>query len=312
MKISVLVPVYNVEQYLKKCIESILAQSFQDFEIILVDDGSKDSSSAICDEYAGKDGRITVIHKDNGGLSDARNTGIKIAGGDFIFFLDSDDFIDPDTLESLWGAVAPSVDIVIGGYKKIYGSYMETAQCDGIEPGRIYTPEEYFASARIDVVVWGNLYRRSYLIEKDIQFRVGFIHEDNEIFSRLFLQAGGITGVRGTFYNYVVREGSLSTSKMTPEREKCLMTAFEDWLEKFSTVKSETARKALLNYLITTYLNMCHDYRLKGWRVKGLDLKFVLDHTERPIIKLKALWFTVWPSTYFMVRVTRKPEQIPL
>ena len=95
-KVSVIIPVYNVEQYLNRCIDSVLNQTYKDFEIILVDDGSTDKSGEICDVYAEKDSRITVIHKENGGLSDARNFGIDAARGDFLTFLDSDDYFHPE------------------------------------------------------------------------------------------------------------------------------------------------------------------------------------------------------------------------
>ena len=99
--ISVIVPVYRVEKYIRRCVDSILAQSFRDYELILVDDGSPDYSGAICDEYATRDPRIRVIHKENGGLSSARNVGIDAASGEYLFFMDSDDIIHPDTLRIL-------------------------------------------------------------------------------------------------------------------------------------------------------------------------------------------------------------------
>ena len=100
--VSVIIPIYNVERYLRDCIESVLAQSFSDIEVILVDDGSPDNCGAICDEYAGKDNRITVIHKKNGGLSDARNAGLDIARGKYILFVDSDDMIKKETVSHLY------------------------------------------------------------------------------------------------------------------------------------------------------------------------------------------------------------------
>ena len=103
--ISVIVPVYNIEAYLRKCIDSILAQTYTNLEIILVDDGSTDNSGEICNEYAAKDARIRVIHKGNGGLSSARNTGIDIATGKYIGFVDSDDYLAPDMYEKLLGAI---------------------------------------------------------------------------------------------------------------------------------------------------------------------------------------------------------------
>ena len=100
-KVSIIIPIYNVEKYLKCCLDSILVQTFQDWEAIFVDDGSKDSSGIICDEYAAKDARVRVIHKENGGLSSARNAGLAIASGDWIMHLDGDDWIEPDMLERL-------------------------------------------------------------------------------------------------------------------------------------------------------------------------------------------------------------------
>ena len=99
--VSVIVPVYNVEAYLGRCVDSILAQTYRNLEVILVDDGTKDNCDRICDDYAAGDPRIRVIHKENGGLSSARNAGIDIARGDFLEFVDSDDWIEPDAVESL-------------------------------------------------------------------------------------------------------------------------------------------------------------------------------------------------------------------
>ena len=124
MLISVIVPVYKVEEYIYRCVDSILAQSFKDFELILVDDGSPDNCGKICDEYAQKDKRITVIHKENGGLSDARNTGIDWAlkNSNWITFIDSDDWVHTDYLKNLYNAVKENnVDISVCGYVNTTG-----------------------------------------------------------------------------------------------------------------------------------------------------------------------------------------------
>ena len=312
MMVSIIIPVYNVKPYLKRCVESVLNQSYTDFESILVDDGSTDGSSVICDEYLERDPRIRVIHKENGGLSDARNAGIKAAVGEYILFVDSDDFLNTDALDTLTKEIRPGVDIITGGYKKIIGSQMVLFTCDGIEPGKAYTPYDYLKRVRIDVVACGNLYRRRYILDKKLFFRKGFIHEDNELFPRLYLNADRIVGTSGTHYNYVVRDGSIQTGTMSSVRKKYLKVIFSDWLKKFSEVSDREAQKALFNYMITTYLNISHDYRLKGWWVKNLDLRFVLKHTERPIIKLKAILLTFCPDIYFRLRVVRKPEMLPL
>ena len=112
-KISVIVPVYKVEKYLKRCVESIVQQTYQNIEIILVDDGSPDRCPEMCDEYARRDARIKVIHKSNGGLSDARNVGLRIATGEFILYVDSDDYIELDACERLLKGMKKGVDLVV-------------------------------------------------------------------------------------------------------------------------------------------------------------------------------------------------------
>ena len=115
-KISIIVPIYKTEQYLPRCIGSILSQSFADFELLLVDDGSKDRSGAICDEYAQKDARIRVYHKENGGVSTARNMGLAEAKGEWVYFVDSDDIVLPDALETFVGQIESNIDFVMAGF----------------------------------------------------------------------------------------------------------------------------------------------------------------------------------------------------
>ena len=122
-KVSIIVPVYNIENYIRVCVESILAQTYESFELILVDDGSKDNSGILCDEYAAIDSRVKVIHKENGGVSSARNTGLQQAKGKWIMYVDGDDWIEPDMIESLIEtAKATEADLVFGDYMK-YGPY---------------------------------------------------------------------------------------------------------------------------------------------------------------------------------------------
>ena len=120
-EISIIVPVYQVEKYIRQCIESILAQTFTDFELILVDDGSKDNSGKICDEYAEKDKRIRVIHKENDGLSDARNKGLDNASGNYFMFVDGDDYISPNMAECLYKKISEAkADIAACNYRYIF------------------------------------------------------------------------------------------------------------------------------------------------------------------------------------------------
>lgn len=129
-KISVIVPVYNVEKYLSRCVKSILRQSYTDFELILVDDGSPDNCPILCDKWAKSDSRIHVIHKKNGGLSSARNAGIKISIGDYLFFVDSDDVIHPDSLQILASCVHQSdAQIALGRFARFQSDLLSENAC---------------------------------------------------------------------------------------------------------------------------------------------------------------------------------------
>ena len=159
--ISIIVPVYDVEPYLRKCIDSILIQSYRDLEIILVDDGSPDNCGAICDEYAEKDKRIKVIHKKNGGLSDARNAGLDIATGEYIGFVDSDDWVMPDMYEYLYKAVKEyDADMSVCGYYDYWGKTISGRYCQDIQ---VYKGQEGI-KALLDLkfgnYVWNKLYKR--------------------------------------------------------------------------------------------------------------------------------------------------------
>ncbi len=143
--ISVIIPVYKCEKYLVQCIESVLSQTFQDFELILVDDGSPDSSPQICDEYAKKDARIQVIHKENGGVSSARNEGIKVAKGEYITFIDSDDYVDAEMVEHLYRyAKEHLTDIVVSGLvmEKWSNGEITEKSIYKIENSKLYNPKE--------------------------------------------------------------------------------------------------------------------------------------------------------------------------
>ena len=144
--VSVIVPVYNVEKYLNKCIDSIISQTYKNLEIILVDDGSPDNSGAICDEYAKKDTRIRVIHKENGGVSSARNVGIEISNGNWISFIDSDDWIEEDYFEIMLNeAKKENADIVFCGYNRIWKNKVETI--NGFEDNKSFNSKEYLINA---------------------------------------------------------------------------------------------------------------------------------------------------------------------
>lgn len=146
-KISIIVPIYNVEKYLERCVDSLVNQTYENIEIILVDDGSPDYCPQLCDEYAKKDSRIVVIHKKNGGLSDARNYGLCKASGEYILYVDSDDYIELDSCEKLVNGMANNVDMVVGAYKELRNNKVIEKRHSNLLQDKIYDAKEYVISA---------------------------------------------------------------------------------------------------------------------------------------------------------------------
>ena len=198
--ISVVVPVYNVEHYLKKCVDSICHQTYRNLEIILVDDGSTDCSGSLCDEFATSDSRIRVIHKSNGGLSDARNAGMELASGEWWMFVDSDDYIAPDTAETLLlAAVENHCEIAVCNMMRIYeDGKQEPFYCPVTEP-TIWAGEQRFETLR-QPSVCNKLFRAD--LFKELRFPKGKFYEDTFVYHVLAHRANRIalTGLSGYYY----------------------------------------------------------------------------------------------------------------
>ena len=212
-EISIIVPVYNVEKYFKNCIESILSQTFKDFELILVNDGSTDSSGNICDEYAKRDNRIKVIHQENKGQASARNKGLDIARGKYIGFVDSDDTIHPRMYEILYDLIIKSnSDISFCSYKYTFSTGKEDNININIrEINQISNIQAISSLFDKDigvelVVPWNKLYNKE--LFKNIRFETGRLHEDEFMAHRILYNCKKITYVDNELYYYLQREGS--------------------------------------------------------------------------------------------------------
>ena len=204
--ISVIVPVYKVERYLRRCVDSILSQTYRDFELILVDDGSPDACGDICEEYAGKHPFIHVLHRENGGLSAARNTGIDWAfahsDSQYLAFVDSDDWVDPAYLEMLYRAVQETgCAISACGLKKTAGEALPQAQPYDVQ---ILSPEDYYCSETvhdgITAVAWNKLYRKD--LFASIRYPEGKLHEDEFTTYRALYKAEKIGVTPAKLYAY--------------------------------------------------------------------------------------------------------------
>lgn len=221
--ISIIVPIYNVERYLAECINSLINQTYRHIEILLINDGSPDNSLDICNEYASKDSRIKVFTKENGGLSDARNYGLDRASGDFIYFVDSDDFLEKEAIEHLYTQqVMHQADIVMAKHliynedENYFGVYIfdkdyyirvldSKTVCE-------YQVDSTYKSGEF-VVVWGKLYRKD--LFKHIRYPKGRIHEDEFITHKLYLSANKIVVINEDDYIYRIRNNSIMRSNFS-------------------------------------------------------------------------------------------------
>lgn len=214
--ISIVVPVYNVELYLEKCLQSLLAQTYTDFEIILVDDGSTDHSGTICDKYQAMDSRVHTIHQSNGGLADARNTGINAASGEYITFVDSDDWVDERLLAVLWEGIKMGAAISACGFytvrngstkawRKFNGEYQILSAKDAVKD-MMYTKS-------IDTSAWAKLFHKDCFLK--IRFPKGHLYEEVATTYRLFLSQEKIAITTNPLYYYVKHPGSIVTSSFS-------------------------------------------------------------------------------------------------
>lgn len=227
MCFSIVIPVYNVEAYLRDCLESVLHQSFSDWEAICVNDGSTDGSAAILEEYATKEPRIKIITQVNGGLSSARNTGLKAAIGDYVLFLDSDDWLENNALEVLADKVGDEDMVCFSGrrYFESEGNYHES---DRLTESVYWSGMEYYnknALQRRDfafVCVVLRIYKRSFIEKNHLRFKEGIYHEDNLFTPIACYYAHGVRVIGDCLYDYRVRSESITTT-YNPKRMKDLM-----------------------------------------------------------------------------------------
>ncbi|MBQ7890388.1 MAG: glycosyltransferase [Erysipelotrichaceae bacterium] len=245
--ISVIVPVYKVGEYLDECVQSIVSQTYKNLEIILVDDGSPDQCPEMCDKWANKDDRIRLIHKKNGGLSDARNAGLDIATGDYIAFVDSDDWIQHDMYERMLNALIESeADICACGIKACFPDKESSLNAKAVIGASEKVLEMIYSDTIYPVAAWNKLYKKE--LWKDFRFPVGKICEDAFTTYLLVHKANKIVQIEDLLYNYRIRENSIMTSSFTKKR----MDEEEAWRKNYEFISKEyprIKRKAFVFYL---------------------------------------------------------------
>lgn len=262
-KLVVIVPVYNVRDYLKRCIESVLNQSFKDFKLLLVDDGSTDTSGDLCDEYALRDGRIEVIHQENMGLSEARNRGINASSEKYIMFLDSDDFIHKDTLKLLYENLkAQGADISVVGHRKIYKN--EEIKKERLENNISVLDNKSAVELIVEksnsnmIVAWGKLYDRS--LFKNIRYPKEKYHEDEFVTYKILYKARRVVVSDAKVYYYLQRDNSITGDRYSLKRLEKL-EGLRDAISFFENLcEYKLASYALYRYLLNLQIAY---YRVK-------------------------------------------------
>lgn len=292
MLFSIILPIYNVEKYLSICVESILKQTFRDYELILVDDGSTDKSPALCNEFQKQDDRIKVIHKKNGGLSDARNAGTRIAQGKYIIYIDSDDFlISEEFLEKVYQKTEKSPDIIWYKYVKYFDSTEKMDECKFSYSSAV-NAENYVSKVKALVekdafygMAWIKAIRRAIIVDNDIQFEVGLLGEDMEWNYHIIYNSNSMELIDEPFLAYRQREGSItSTHKLKNLTD--FIYILEKWSEKIKKEETNTQLQiALYGSLAKYYSNLLivysrlTDKKKKDYKMRVKNLGWLLEYS---------------------------------
>lgn len=305
--ISIIIPVYNVEDYLERCVKSVLAQDYNDYELILVDDGSTDSSGQMCDEFVSTDSRIKVFHKKNGGLSDARNYGIKVSLGDYLTFIDSDDYIGPQYLSILIGMMNDDMDITV--------IKMKTTNCNSYELVDSGDNRECFQSKSafcemlkgtlFGVSACGKLFRR--VLFNNYIFPKGLLFEDARLIPYIFMQVKNIGYSSSAQYYYFQRSGSI-IHNVAEEKEKQFISCMEE-LYQYTEKEYPKAHNAFIcryiKYSFSVIINELFDHPLFVKKCRAyvkMHKEWWQESLKNPYLgikmKAKIMMLLIHPSLY--------------
>ena len=300
--ISVIIPVYNVEPYLRECLDSVVNQTFRDLEIICVNDGSTDGGPAILEEYAAKDSRIQIVTKENGGLSDARNAGLAIASGDFILFVDSDDYLAVNACQTLYSkAVETNSDMVMFLFKCFGNS--ERSPSDSVS----YYPEvltDCLEKIQYEFnnwqTAWSNLFRRKIIDENNLRFHKGLIFEDVPFVAKASLLANKIAIVPKKLYFYRQREDSIMQNK---QQRNFLSRplSFQYMYSDILSISPDNALLWLLSYKYSILYNTYYNKISKNFRSEmGQRIKQNITEEERRFMVANAKSFEPKTFAFFL------------
>lgn len=303
IKVSVIVPVYNVEKVIDRCLNSLINQTLNDIEIIVVNDGTPDNSQKIIDEYVKKNQKVKSFVKENGGLSDARNYGLDKATGEYIMFVDSDDYIDLFACEKLYNEAKKSnVDILVGNYYDVKKDSIipNVCRCTDRVLNGVDFIKEYFSQKNVSLMSWLLFCKRSFLIKNKLKFLKGVFHEDEEFTPRAMLKANRIKFFDYCFYYYVYNNNSITKKK---DKSKNISDIYKisDNLEKLYSLIDDKKAKSLLNdrlvYIRLLAFGMQNEYNSQYAFSKMKVLKKPVKFKN----KIKVILYCVSPRMYFKI-----------
>lgn len=295
--ISVIVPVYNIKEYLPRCVESVMAQTYRDLEIILVDDGSEDGSGEICDAYAKKDERVRVIHKKNGGLSDARNAGLEMVSGKYIGYVDGDDFIDADMYEKMLAALREQkAQVAVCEFRQLGESgQSRVATGDVLGLSREEALEIFICGHRqyrIYPSVWSKLFLRD-LVE-GMRFAVGKSSEDIMYTTEAFCRMDRCVYVDVPYYNYIVdRADSIMNQKTGERRFACEIPIWKEQEAFLRKRGMENLADQSAYYFYRRMLFYFIDFKEKGQREFAARLSRLIKSEKK---KIKLIYQKDWAA----------------
>ena len=317
MKLSYIVSVYNMEKYLIRCVESLVRQKMSDCEILLIDDGSTDLSSRYCDELQESRQCIRVIRQENQGLAAARNTGLRAAAGDYILFVDADDWLAADTAERMYQeAAALDLDIGVGDFTYVFedgsirANEKKPVHFELPVPGKTFFLQSMKTRTALKAV-WKSIYRRSFLLENQLFFQPGYNHEDEEWTPRVYLKARRVKDIPVVFYRYFIRGDSISRDPAAFEKNALDIIHNCERLKVLSMTERGELRRLFQDRIVNLWLSAVFKGRLTdaGYKDRISCSFFKHMHLEWKT-RAKVLLFCVSRRLYYRFNLLLKTKSI--
>ena len=284
--VSVIIPVYKVEKYLRKCVDSVINQTYKNLEIWLVDDGSPDNCPAICDEYAANDSRIKVIHKKNGGLSDARNAALDVMTGKYVTFVDSDDYISKDAIQTMYDVLKEyNTDISLGNMQSVSENGNITSNCSFSDDEKVLCGDDIYLTLNRPNAP-SKLYKAN--VFDDIRFPLGRLYEDVFTWHKILAKVNRIALTGKVSYYYLVRSGSIMHSEYDIRFTDIIFAIKEryEWLDSIGQQK--LANDARMFIYTRTAVAFAHlDFSIPEHKRKLEEIKAIYDDCYKILIKEK-------------------------